>query len=77
LIVAGVLLWKGTALGYVIGAAMVVMGLLYQLNAMLAGVFQANADVAGAKAFPPEGLVFVVGFLAATIAMLWPARAKG
>ena len=74
LIVAGLLLWKGTALGYLIGAAMAVMGLLYQLNAMLAGVFQANADVPGAKAFPVEGLVFIAGFLAAVVAMFWPMQ---
>jgi hypothetical protein len=74
LIVAGVLLWRGTALGYLIGAGMAVMGLLYQLNAMLAGVFQANADVPGAKAFPVEGLVFIVGFLAAVVAMFWPMQ---
>ncbi|HEY2802395.1 MAG TPA: hypothetical protein VGJ67_00585 [Actinomycetota bacterium] len=72
LIVAGVLLWRGTSLGYVLGTALAVMGLLYQLNAMLAGVFQANADVAGVKALPPEGLVFTAGFLFAVIGLFGP-----
>ncbi len=70
LVVAGVSLWRGTALGYVLGGGMLVMGTLYQLNAMLAGVFQARADVAGAKAFPPEGLLLTLGFLTATALLL-------
>jgi hypothetical protein len=76
LIVAGVLLWRGTAFGYLIGAAMAVMGLLYQLNALVAGIFQSNANVAGVKAFPPEGWVFIAGFAAAVAALFWPARTR-
>jgi len=77
LIVAGVLLWRGTALGYVLGVAMAVMGLLYQLNAMVSGTFQQNANVSGVKAFPPEGLLLTAGFLTAMIAILWPTRTEG
>jgi hypothetical protein len=77
LIVAGVLLWRGTALGYVLGVAMAVMGLLYQLNAMVAGVFQENANAAGVKAFPLEGLLLTAGFLTAMIVILWPTRTEG
>lgn len=33
---------------------------------LIAGVFQANADVAGAKAFPPEGIVVATGFVLAS-----------
>ena len=66
LVVAGVLLWRRAAIGVVFGAVMTVMGVLYQVNLLVAGVFQANADVAGAKAFPLEGLVVTTGFLVAT-----------
>jgi hypothetical protein len=65
LVVAGVLLWRRTTIGVVFGAVMAVMGGLYQVNLLVAGVFQANADVAGAKAFPPEGIVVATGFLLA------------
>jgi hypothetical protein len=65
LVVAGVLLWRRTRIGVVFGAVMTVMGGLYQVNLLVAGVFQTNADVAGAKAFPPEGIVVASGFLLA------------
>ena len=41
---------------------MTVLGALYQVNLLLAGVFQANADVPGVKAFPPEGVFLITGF---------------
>jgi hypothetical protein len=37
---------------------------------MLAGVFQANAGVPGVKAFPPEGILLTVGFVAASALLL-------
>lgn len=70
LILAGVLLWRQTAMGYVLGAAMCVMGALYQLNLMVAGIFQANAEVAGVKAFPPEGLFLTAGLVIAALLLL-------
>jgi hypothetical protein len=63
LIVTGVLLWRRTTAGTVFGAAMAILGALYQVNLLLAGVFQANADVPGAKSFPPEGIVVAIGFV--------------
>lgn len=69
LVVAGVLLWRRTRIGVVFGAVMTVMGGLYQVNLLVAGVFQANADVAGAKAFPPEGIVVATGFLLACVVL--------
>jgi hypothetical protein len=62
LVVAGVLLWRRTEVGIVFGTAMTVMGALYQVNLLAAGVFQANADVPGVKAFPLEGIVVATGF---------------
>lgn len=62
LVVAGALLWRRTETGVVFGTVMTVMGLLYQVNLLVSGVFQADADVAGAKAFPLEGVVVAIGF---------------
>jgi hypothetical protein len=70
LILAGVLLWRQTAMGYVLGAAMCVMGAIYQLNLMVAGIFQANAEVAGVKAFPPEGLFLTAGLVISALILL-------
>lgn len=64
LIVAGVLLWRRTAIGYVTAGVVSVMGSLVLLNLLLAAAFQANADVAGVKAFPPEGVAMTVGMIA-------------
>jgi hypothetical protein len=70
LVLAGVLLFRRTAMGHVLGAAMAVMGSVYLLNLLAAGVFQANADVAGVKAFPPEGIAMTVGLLIASAVLL-------
>jgi hypothetical protein len=74
--IGGVLLWRGAAFGYVLAGAMAVMGALYQLNAMLAGVFQAQADVPGTKAFPREGILLTAGFLFAAGLLLRSERRK-
>jgi hypothetical protein len=70
LVIAGVLLWRRTAGGYVYGTAMAVMGAMYQVNLLLAGLFQASADVPGVKAFPLEGIVLASGFALATVTLL-------
>jgi hypothetical protein len=72
LVISGVLLWRRTTAGFVFGPAMVVWGAVYQVNLLLAGLFQATADVAGAKAFPLEGIVLAIGFAAATMVLLVP-----
>ncbi len=77
LVVAGVLLWRRTGIGVVFGAVMTVMGALYQVNLLVAGLFQANAGVAGAKAFPPEGIVVATGFLLASAVLFAGAIASG
>ncbi len=51
MVLAGVLLIRRRPLGFVLGLAMAIMGAAYQLNLMVAGVFQANANVAGVTAF--------------------------
>ena len=70
LVIAGVLLWRRTPGGYVFGTAMAVMGAMYQVNLLMAGLFQANADVPGVEAFPLEGIVLASGFALATLALL-------
>jgi hypothetical protein len=75
LVVAGILLWRRTAIGVVFGSVMTVMGALYQVNLLVSGVLQAKADVAGVKAFPLEGVVVAVGFGIASLPLLRrPAR---
>jgi hypothetical protein len=52
-----------------------VMGSLVLLNLLLAAAFQANADVAGVRAFPPEGVAMTVGMIA-SMALLLGARTQ-
>jgi hypothetical protein len=78
LVISGILLWRRTPRGFVFGTAMAVMGAIYQVNLLIAGLFQANADVPGAKAFPLEGIVLATGFALATLALLLHrARSRG
>jgi hypothetical protein len=69
LVIAGILLWRRTARGFVYGTAMAVMGALYQANLLVAGLYQANAGVPGAKAFPPDGVILMLAFALAAIWM--------
>lgn len=79
LIVAGVLLWRERPIGYVLGPAVAVMGAVYQLNLMVGALYQDRADVAGVRAFPPEGIALTVAFVAAAAAIVMgsPARRPG
>jgi hypothetical protein len=70
LIVAGVLLFRRTPIGYLLGGAMAVMGAAYQVNMMVAGVFQSNANVPGTKAFAPESIFLTTTFLIAAVVLL-------
>jgi hypothetical protein len=75
LVLAGVLLLRRAPLGYLLGAAMAVMGAVYQVNMLAAGVFQARADVAGSTAFAPESVGLTVAFAVAALFLLVPRRA--
>jgi len=75
LVVSGVLLWRRAANGYVAAGIVSVMGSLVLLNLLLAAAFQANADVAGVKAFPLEGVAMTVGMIA-SMALLLGRRTK-
>jgi hypothetical protein len=74
LILGGALLWRRSGFGYLLGSAMVVMAALYQLNLLVAGLVQANADVPGVKAFAPEGVLLTAVFAVAAVVMLAPRR---
>lgn len=70
LVISGIFLWRRTARGFVFGTAMLVMGAVYQVNLLMAGLFQVNAHVSGVKAFPLEGIVLATGFVAAMLVLL-------
>jgi len=55
LVVAGILLFRRTAVGLVMGAAVSLFGLVSQVNLQTAAVFQEAAGVPGVKAFPIRG----------------------
>lgn len=75
LVVGGILLFRGTTMGYLLGAAMVVFGAVVQLNLMVAGAFQDAANVAGVKAFPLESIILTSTFLIAATLVLRGRRA--
>jgi hypothetical protein len=77
LVISGILLWKRTPRGFVFGTAMAVMGALYQVNLLMAGLFQSNAGVPGVKSFPVEGVVLASGFALATLMLLRPHERTG
>jgi hypothetical protein len=77
LVISGILLWKRTPRGFVFGTAMAVMGMLYQVNLLMAGLFQSNAGVPGVEAFPVEGIVLASGFGLATLMLLRPHEHTG
>jgi len=69
-VVAGILLFRRTAVGLLMGAAVCLFGAVSQVNLMLAGVLQENAGVAGVKGFPLEGIVLTLGFVLASAVLL-------
>jgi len=70
LVVAGILLFRRTATGLVMGAAVSLFGLVYQVNLQTAAVFQDVAGVPGVRAFPLEGIVLLLGFVIASAVLL-------
>lgn len=76
LVLAGILLFRRTAVGLVMGAAVSLFGAVYQVNLNLAGVFQDAANVPGVKAFPIEGIVLLLGFVIASAVLLVPRKPR-
>jgi hypothetical protein len=58
-------IWRGRPWGYVVGAVMLVSGIVHQIGYLVALAFQATADIPGATAFdafePVIAALFVVG----------------
>jgi hypothetical protein len=52
------------------GAAVALFGAVYQVNLVLAAVFQDAANVPGVKALPLEGIVLFLGFVIASAVLL-------
>lgn len=74
MVIAGVLLARRAPIGYLLAPAMALFGAVYQINMMVAAVFQANADVAGVKAFAPESLLLTTLFWLAVLLLFAPRR---
>ena len=74
LILAGVLLARRGAFGMLFGTAMAVMGAVYQVNLMTAGVYGEVAGVPGAKAFPPEGVILTTAFVVGALMLFLGGR---
>ncbi|MFC3898378.1 hypothetical protein ACFOWZ_43510 [Lentzea rhizosphaerae] len=76
-VLASVLLWRRNCWGYVLAPAVLVFGALYQVNYMVALVFQAEAGVPGAPGFDPAEPFIAGVFLVAVVIMgvsMRPAR---
>ena len=74
LVLAGVLLARRGAFGMLFGTAMAVMGAVYQVNLMTAGVYGAAAGVPGAKAFPPESVILTTAFVVGALMLFLGGR---
>jgi multisubunit Na+/H+ antiporter MnhC subunit len=72
--IGGLWLWRRRPWGYVLATALCVFGAAYQANLVAAGVFQSNADVAGAKVVDPMGAAVLLAFIVAGTAMLRRVR---
>jgi hypothetical protein len=70
-LLAGVLLWRRAAWGYVLAAMMLVSGVLHQVAYLSALVFQVEAGVAGASAFDPAEVPIVVAYVVAVVLLLY------
>jgi hypothetical protein len=73
---AAVLLWRRAAWGYVLGTALAVLSVVYQVNYMVALMFQADADVPGATAFDPQEPLIIAAFLVAAALLLGSVRGR-
>jgi|tagenome__1003787_1003787.scaffolds.fasta_scaffold20817873_2 hypothetical protein len=74
--VAGVLLWRRAAWGYVAATALLVAGVLHQIAYMTALVFQATGGIPGASAFDAAEPVIVGVFAVAAALMLGNCRGR-
>jgi hypothetical protein len=76
LILSGIMLARRKPFGYLMGTAAALFGTVYQINLMVAGVVQHDANVAGVKAFAPESLLLTTAFVIAALLMLFGGRRR-
>lgn len=72
---AGILLWRRVGWGYVLAAVVLVAGLLQQVEYMVALVFQANADIPGARGYDPFEPVITTLYLLGAVILVTRVRA--
>ena len=72
---AGILLWRRAAWGYVLATVVLIGGLVQQVDYMAALAFQANANIPGASGFDPLEPVIASLYLIGAVALL--ARVRG
>ncbi len=67
---AGILLWRRTAWGYVLATVLCIFSTVFQLHFMSAMAFMARAHVPGVSGFDPAALPFAVAFFVASLLLL-------
>jgi hypothetical protein len=72
---AGILLWRRSAWGYVLATVVLIGGLMQQVDYMAALAFQANANIPGASGFDPFEPVIASLYLIGIVVLL--ARVRG
>jgi hypothetical protein len=72
-VLAAVMLWRGTAAGFVLASVVLMSGTLHQISYLVALPFQAAAGIPGAVAIDPLEPVIAALYLAATAVLLWGA----
>jgi hypothetical protein len=70
LVIAGVLLYRRTTIGYVLGPAVAILGAVYSLNGNAAAWFQSHAGVPGAVAVSPTNVIITMAMFGPAI-VLW------
>jgi hypothetical protein len=76
LAIAGVLLYRRTTIGYVVGTAVAVLGAVYSLNGNAAAWFQSRADVPGSVALSPTNVVITLAMFVPAVALWLGARKR-
>ncbi|SER72285.1 hypothetical protein [Lentzea albida] len=75
-VLASVLLWRRDPRGFVLATAVLVFGSLYQVNYVVALVFQLRAGIPGARGFDPAEPFVIAAFVVALLAMVLPGRRR-
>jgi hypothetical protein len=79
LVIAGVLLFRREAIGYLLGTSAATLGAVYSLNGNAAAWFQAHAGVAGAVSISPTNVIITISMFVPALGLWfgWRRRASG